>query len=171
MISPSIPNIDFMKSPEFDAASKLKASRQANHQYQQDGVLTYVPVASYSDKFAIISAESPAEIDYYTNPDRGNIPHWHNRFATMSWSHFINFDGTAAASRIRVPTLIIRSSAGPATQGLQDFVSRMSVKPVDHILSVMPYEFYDRQETIDQTVSIVEEFLNPASTDTEVTSL
>jgi hypothetical protein len=171
MISPWIPNIDYFKSPEFDAASKLQASRQANHQYQQDGVLTYVPVASYSDKTAIIQSEDPADIDYYTNPDRGNIPQWQNRFATMGWSHFINYDAISPAGRLRVPTIIIRSASGPYAEGVADFISQMRVKPVDHVLSVAPYEFYDRPATIDQTVRIIEDFLNPASTDTEVTTL
>ncbi len=171
MISPWMPNIEFFQSQDFDASAKLQASRQANHQYQQDGVLTYVPVASYSDKFAIIRAEEPSEIDYFTNRDRGNIPQWQNRFATMGWGHFINFDGMSAASRIRVPTIILRSSSGQYDEGVQDFISRMRMKPAEHVLSVTPYEFYDREETINQTVKIIEDFLNPASTDTEVTAL
>lgn len=171
MISPWMPNIDLFQSREFDARGKLKASREANHQYQQDGVLTYVPVASHTDNFAIMPAGSPDDLDYYTNPKRGNIPQWQNRFATMGWGHFINFDGMSAASRIRVPTLIIRSSENPYPEGVKDFISRMKIKPIENVLDVDPYDFYDHEETVDRSVTIIEEFLNPASAGPGVTKL
>jgi len=171
MISPWMPNDEFFQSPEFNAQEKIQVSRQANHQYLQDGVLTYVPVASYSDKFAIINSSEPSEIDYFTRRDRGNIPQWQNRFATMGWGPFINFDGMSAASRVRVPTIILRSFTGKYNEGVEDFISRMRVKPVDHVLSVTPYEFYDRDETITKSVKIIEDFLSPSTPGSEVTKI
>ncbi len=160
-----------VEGQQFEAGRKLSDARQANHQFQQDGVLTYVPVVSFSDSSAAITSNSAADIDYYLNPDRGNIPQWENRFATMGWSPWINFDATTFAPRIRVPTLVIHSPSGPYAEGVEDFVSHMRTKPEVHVLSASPYDFYDRPETMNQVVEIVEDFLNPASSDTEVTSL
>ena len=161
----------YVEKQEFEAGRKLSMARQANHQFTQDGVLTYIPVASFSDNNAVITSESASDLDYFINPERGNIPQWPNRFATIGLSPWINFDVTNSAPRIRVPTLVIHSQAGPFPEGVDDFISQMRVKPEVHVLSTSPYDFYDRPETMNQVVKIVEDFLNPASSDTEVTSL
>ena len=160
-----------VESQQFEAGRKLSDARQANHQFQQDGVLTYVPVVSFADNNAVITSNSASDLDYYLNPERGNIPQWQNQFATMGWSPWINFDATTSAPRIRVPTLVIHSPSGPYAEGVLDFISHMRTRPEVHVLSASPYDFYDRPETMNQVVEIVEDFLNPTSTDTEVTSL
>jgi hypothetical protein len=160
MIAPWLPDIDYYEMPQFNAAAKLQASRQANHQFQQDGVLTYVPVASYADSSSVL-ADDNAAVDYYTNPERGGIPQWLNRFATIGWTHVINFDAISAASRLRVPTLIVRTEKGPYPAGVQNFISHMNIKPEDHLLTVKPYDFYDHEDAITQTSELIEEFLDP----------
>lgn len=171
MIAPWLQNAQIVEDEESLVQEKLRAARMANHQFQQDGVLTYVPVVSFSDPSAVITSESQGKIDYYLNTDRGNIPQWQNRFATMGWSHWLNFDSTSAAARVRVPTLIIHSEADPHKSGLDVFVNDMRMKPQVHALSVQPYDFYDRKETVVETVKLMEGFLNPSSTDSEITRL
>ncbi len=161
----------FVEKQQFQAGRKLTMARDASHQFTQDGVRTYIPVVSFSDNNAVITSESASDLDYYINPERGNIPQWQNRFATIGLSPWINFDVTNYASRIRVPTLVIHSKVGPFAEGVDDFISQMRTKPIVHELSTSPYDFYDRPETMNQVVEIVERFLNPASSDTEVTSL
>lgn len=170
MISPLLPDLNYFQSMEFEASEKLRASREASHQFQQDGILTYIPVASYAERNAVLSTD-PHSVDYYSNPERGNIPQWQNRFATMGWVHYINFDAISAASRIRIPTMIVRSETGPYPEGVQNFVSNMRVKPIEHVLSVRPYDFYDRDETLKETAALIEDFLNPSAAESEVTSL
>ncbi len=160
-----------VEKQQFEAGRKLSAARQANHQFQQDQVLTYIPVASFSENTAVLTSNAESDIDYYLNPDRGNIPQWQNQFATMGWTPWINFDATTSAPRIRVPTLVIHSPSGPFAEGVDDFVSHMRVKPEIHVLSASPYDFYDRPETMNQVVKIVEDFLDPSMSDTEITSL
>ncbi len=171
MISPWLLNPDIVQANEVRFQDKLRMAREANHQFQQDGVLTYVPVASFNDQNAVLTAERSAELDYYTNPGRGNIPQWTNRFATIGWNHWLNFDSTSSASRIRVPTLIIHNESGPHAAGVQQFVSRMRTKAEVHSISASPYDFYDRNETMRLVVEIIEDFLNPVSSDSGVTKL
>lgn len=169
MIAPWLQNAAIVQDEDLGTQDKLRAARMANHQFIQDKVLTYVPVVSFSDQSAVITSESQGQIDYYLSTERANIPQWQNRFATMGWIPWLNFDSTAAASRIRVPTLIINSLGDNHKVGVEDFTEKMRMKPEVHALSVQPYDLYDRKETISQTVGIIENFLDPSSTNTEVT--
>ncbi|MES2528670.1 MAG: hypothetical protein V4598_16420 [Bdellovibrionota bacterium] len=170
MISPFL-HSRLVEKQQFEAGRKLSAAREANHQFQQDEVLTYIPVASFSENNAVLTSNAESDIDYYLNPERGNIPQWQNQFATMGWTPWINFDATTAAPRIRVPTLVIHSKSGPFAEGVDDFVGKMRVKPEIHVVSASPYDFYDRPETMNQVVKIIEDFLDPSMSDTEITSL
>ncbi len=171
LIAPWIQSPDLASEFYKNPGEKILASRQANHQFQQDGVLTYVPVASYSDQSAVLYTDSNSSLDYYLNPNRGGIPQWENQFATMGWGPWLNFDGVSSASRVRVPTLIIQSRAGDFLAGVEEYTARMRLKPEMHWLSASQYDFYDRAETMNDVVEIVDEFLNPSHAETEVTKL
>ena len=49
------------------------------------------------------------ELDYYGNPKRGAVPSWKNAMATMSWFHWLTFDGLQAAQRVKTPALFVHS--------------------------------------------------------------
>jgi dienelactone hydrolase len=170
LIAPWFQNPDIVQAQEENYLEKLKVAREANHRFQQDGVITYIPVASFADRNAVLTSNKPSEIDYYTNPDRGNLPQWRNRFATMGWISWLNFDSTSAASRVRVPTLIVHNGRN-YQDGLREFTERMRMKPEAHELSAALYDFYDHADTMKQTVDLMEGFLNPSRADTGVTSL
>lgn len=150
---------------------KLKAARESNSLYHQDGVVSYVPLVSFSDRNAVITSNKPANLDYYLKTERGNIPQWQNRFATMGWISWLNFDSLSYASRVRVPTLIVHNGRGNAQEGTKAFTERMRLKPEIREISAMDFDFYDREETIRQTVELMENFLNPAGADSEITAL
>jgi len=64
-----------------------------------------VPAYKPGDEFAGMFFE----LDYYGNPKRGAIPTWKNEMATMSWLHWLTFDGLQAAPRVKTPTLFVHS--------------------------------------------------------------
>lgn len=170
MIAPWLPNPKLTAKQRPDERKQISRGIQAAQQFMQDGVTTYDPVASFSDKNAFITSDSSEEMDYYTNPERGNIPQWDNEFATMGWS-WINYDATANAPRIRIPTVIIQTESDRNIEGTRAYVAKMRAKAEVHTLPVAPYDFYDRPETMKQTVEIVKDFLNPEATKSEVTTL
>ncbi len=171
MIAPWLQSPDLASYYYSNPGDKILISRDANHRFMQDGVLTYVPVASYSDQSAVLYTDSNTSLDYYLNPNRGGIPQWDNQFAAMGWGPWLNFDGISSASRIRIPTLIIHSQSGDFIAGTKEFSERMRKKPEMHWLSASQYDFYDRPEIMNDVVEIVDDFLNPARTDSEVTAL
>lgn len=171
MIAPWVQSPDIAESVVKYPAEKIMDSRQANHQFQQDGVLTYVPVASYSDQSAVLYSDSNTALDYYLNLNRGAIPQWDNQFATMGWGPWLNFDGISSAERLRVPTLIIHSRAGDYLAGIERFAQKMRHRPEIHWFSVGQYDFYDKPETMKDVVELIHDFLNPTRADTEVTAL
>lgn len=159
MVAPWLQDAEVIQAEESLVKDKLGMGREASHQFVQDQVLTYVPVVSYEDPSAVISSDSQMEIDYYLNPDRGNIPQWRNRFATMGWGPWLNFDSTSAGARVNVPTLILRAKGSKHTAGLQEFVGKMRTQPQIHSMAVQPYDFYDRPMVVEETVKKIESFL------------
>lgn len=49
------------------------------------------------------------ELEYYANPKRGAVKAWKNQMATMSWIHWLGFDGVNAGRKARVATLFVHS--------------------------------------------------------------
>jgi uncharacterized protein len=48
-------------------------------------------------------------IDSYPTLFFSDVPSWKNEMATMSWFHWLTFDGLQAAPHVRTPTLFVHS--------------------------------------------------------------
>jgi uncharacterized protein len=48
-------------------------------------------------------------LDYYAQRDRGAIPAWRNEMSELTWSHWLTFDGLAAAERVSAPCLFVHA--------------------------------------------------------------
>jgi fermentation-respiration switch protein FrsA (DUF1100 family) len=86
----------------FDA--KIEEGRRAREQYEAMGEVRMVPAAALSGDAAM---QTPDTVDYYTR--RAVVENYVNAFAVMSREHFLTFDVQSAASRLRVPTLMLHS--------------------------------------------------------------
>jgi ketosteroid isomerase-like protein len=83
----------------------LRRAYAAIERYQQDGTVVTVPAYEAGNE----AAGMFIKMDYYSNPERGAVPEWHNEMAEMSWLPWLTFDGLSVASTAKVPALFVHS--------------------------------------------------------------
>lgn len=128
---------------------RLQVADQAAARYQQTGVVEYVPVADASDP----QAAMPMEIDFYTNPARGKIPGWPNRFAVMAWREWLTLDAVALAPSVRVPTLLVHSHDAAIPDGARRFYDQLTCPKQITWTAGTQFDFYDDEATVDVAVT------------------
>jgi hypothetical protein len=125
-------------------AERLRAGGAAAERYRQTGVVDYVPVADASDP----DAAMPMEIDFYTNPRRGAVAGWPNRFAVMAWCDWLTLDGVALADRVTAPTLIVHSQDAAIPDGARRFYDRLAGPKDITWTGGTQFDFYDQPATV-----------------------
>lgn len=124
-------------------ADKLRRGREARARFVASGVVDYVQAASNTDGSAAMFWTGDA-LDYYLNVRRGGIPQWGNQFALMGWPEWLEFDGIAAAPRVRQPTLIVHAETAAIPQGAHRFAAAMPAPPHQVWLDgPTQFDFYD----------------------------
>lgn len=111
----------------------------------------------------VIEAASASNADalmyqapYYTEPARGLIPEWDNRFALRSWPLWLGFDGIAAAGALKTPVCLIHSDAAAIPQGARRFAERLGTRVTQHWLEgISQFDFYDRPDVVAQGCQLV----------------
>ena len=84
---------------------RIEEAKRAIESFVRTGDIEMVPAYKPGDELAGMFFE----LDYYSNPKRGAVPSWKNKMATMSWFHWLTFDGLQAAPRVPTPTLFVHS--------------------------------------------------------------
>jgi fermentation-respiration switch protein FrsA (DUF1100 family) len=100
---------------------RIDAGRAAGEKFEETGEVEYVPAESPDDENAAMVG-----VEFYEREDRGNIPEWTNRFATMQWSDWLTLDGVAPASSIGVPTIMIHSDGAAFPDNVRRFHDGLS---------------------------------------------
>ncbi len=88
---------------EAGVEERLARADAALATYVQEQRTEMVPAYAVDDERAGMFFE----LDYYGNPERGAITAWRNEMATLTWSHWLTFDGMRAASAVDTPTLLV----------------------------------------------------------------
>jgi fermentation-respiration switch protein FrsA (DUF1100 family) len=127
---------------------RLRAGEAAAQRYKHAGVVDYVPVADAKDPRAAM----PMDIDFYTNPQRGKIPGWPNRFAVMAWTEWLNLDAIALAPEVRVPTLLVHSDDAAIPDGARRFHEALTCPKQIVWTEGTQFDFYDQPPTVDDAV-------------------
>lgn len=97
---------------------------------------------------------------YYTEPARGRIPQYDNRFDLRSWEPWLRFDGVAAAERLSLPTCIVHSRTAAIPQGAERFAALLGRHA--HLVwleGFSQFDFYDRTDAVDAAVRCVDAHL------------
>lgn len=81
-----------------------KIGDDARAHFNRTGEVQSVPAAGPEGSDAIMQ-----QAPYYTDPRRGMIKEWENRFALMSWSDWLSYDSFAPARQLTVPTMVMHS--------------------------------------------------------------
>lgn len=120
-------------------APLLEASKAAQAKYEASGEETIVVAASVDDATAVMQGET-----YYTDPKRGLIPEYDNKFNVMSWQPWLEYDAIQTADKLDKPMLVIHSEAAAIPQGAKKFLANASDKTQAIWLDgVTQFDFYD----------------------------
>ena len=129
----------------------IATGRKAHLKFTATGKSTVVPAASNTDPTAIMQ-----NVPYYTEPDRGLIPEYDNKFNLASWEPWLTFDGIQLADKLTKPTLLVHSEAAAIPDGARQFADRMGAKATMFWLdNVTQFDFYDNPDPINQTLDQV----------------
>ncbi len=81
---------------------------------------------------------------YYTEPDRGLIPEYDNKFNVASWEPWLTYDALQTADVLEKPTLLVHSEAAAIPQGASAYAGRMGENATTLWLDgVTQFDFYD----------------------------
>lgn len=130
----------------------LETGRTADAKFQATGKATVVPAASTTDKTAIMQ-----EAPYYTDPARGLISEYDNKFNLATWEPWLTYDAISTADQLRKPTLLVHSQAAAVPQGAQEFARRMREKATTvWFENVTQMDFYDNPAAVDRAANEVD---------------
>jgi alpha-beta hydrolase superfamily lysophospholipase len=101
---------------------RLARAAAARQRFVRTGEVEYVPAASNKDQSAAMYFEGDA-LDYYLNPNRGAIPQWGGRFATMAWTEWLQTSSTALAAQFKLPLLIVTAEKAATPEGAKRFAA------------------------------------------------
>lgn len=130
---------------------RLARARIARETYARTGEVEYVKAASNSDPSAAMYWPGDA-LDYYLNPERGNVPEWGGRFALMAWEEWLTFDPISIASRVRAPLRIVTSDQSATPGGARKFEAGLGGEHDSVWIEGNQFAFYDDPETVDAAV-------------------
>ncbi len=86
---------------------------------------------------------------YYTEPDRGLIDAYDNRFERATWEPWLTYDALASADRLGAPTLVVGSEAMALPAGAHAYAARTNAPTRERWLEeVTQFDFYDRQDVV-----------------------
>lgn len=138
-------------------ADLLAQAEHARARYEDDGTVEYVPAISADDPVAAMTGP----FDYYLDPDRGAIPEWGARFATMAWADWLTFDAVSLATDVDQPVTIIHGHDGAVPDGATAFFEQLPNPAGLTWIDGGQLDFYDQPTQVDQAVdAMVDHFRN-----------
>ncbi len=98
------------------------------------------------------------QIDYYTNPNRGAIEQYDNKFNALSWEPWLSYDAVQTASKLKKPVFLVHSDAAAIPQGAKKFAA-LAKDDAQLVLldDVTQFDFYDDPTAISTAINLVDE--------------
>ncbi|MEM6956114.1 MAG: alpha/beta fold hydrolase [Myxococcota bacterium] len=129
------------------AAGLIQQGREAS---AREEAMT-VTAASRTEEGALMF-----EAPYYTEPERGLIEAYDNRFNVASWEPWLSYDGQASADTLTVPTLIVCSEDAALPAGAHAYSARTKAPVSERWLEgVNQFDFYDRADVVRESADAV----------------
>jgi uncharacterized protein len=100
------------------------------------------------------------ELDYYANPRRGAIPSWKNEMASLSWAHWLTFDGVSIAASNRVPSLMVHGPGCALPENARTVYDRWAGPKQLEWVDGQQTDFYDQPEHVDRAVAAIDEWFH-----------
>ena len=132
-------------------ARRLADAEKATRAYLDAGEVVMEPAYRDGDENSAMFIH----MDYYSDPERGALPTWRNEMAVMSWSHWLTYDGLAAAARVRVPTIAVHSDGSVFPENVRRVLEAIE-GPTQLVWSEgFQTDFYDQPHQVDQSLKAV----------------
>jgi hypothetical protein len=158
-VAPWLHNSELVKTVyggEEGVQAKLEAASESQKKYETTGEVDYVPACDPNDP----NAAMPLPLDFYTNPQRGAIPEWTNRFAIMAWAGWLAFDGVGYGANITIPTAIIHSEKAALPDGAKQFYASLTGPKNIRWTQGEQIDFYDQEPQVSESVAFVVDHFN-----------
>lgn len=133
----------------------ITASQQAEALYAAEGTVQYT-VAATNDETVDLAAMRWADPSfYYTNPERGAIPQYDNRFPVMAWEGWLTFDALAAADGIDVPYFMVHGDQMAIPDNAKTFYASVDAPKSVEWIEGFQMDYYDQPELVSNAVDLV----------------
>jgi dienelactone hydrolase len=137
--------LQWMGQETYQAA--LAKARKAREAWEAGGEAEHIPAVGKNGDVAMPLDEA---FEYYGTDRGGNLGHYLNSFAIMSREKTLPYDAQSAASRIRVPTVLVHSEKALAPQLARAFYDQLNVdKQLFWLESAGQIDFYDDPQLIE----------------------
>ena len=147
-VAPWLHDAGIVKEQYGDEVSELK---KATAKAKEEGP-EILEAAGKEGSGAVMEGEG-----YYTDPNRGAIPEYDNKFSTLSWGPWLNYDAVQIASNLSVPVLLVHSEKAAIPQGAKKFASEGGDKVKLIMLEdVTQFDFYDQEEPMTKALNEVD---------------
>ena len=154
MIAPWLHNTELV-APYYGGAEgvaeRIEASQRAAARFAETGEVESVPAISETDPAAAMYGP----YDYYLDPERGAVPEWDARLATMSWEPWLRFDPISVADRVSIPVQMVHSRDGAVPDGAQAFFDGLPGPKDLTWLSGGQLDFYDQPQQVEPALELV----------------
>jgi fermentation-respiration switch protein FrsA (DUF1100 family) len=154
-VAPWLHNAEIVKAiygGEEGVKTRVAQAQAARKQYQQNGMVEYIPAMSTTNPKAAMYGEFFGSFpwDYYTNENRGRVPQWPNQFAVMAWEEWLTFDPIAIAPRVMQPVLLVGGPTIATPQGADQFYEKLpnAKKQKLWIEGPVQLDFYDQAKYV-----------------------
>ncbi|MEM9539372.1 MAG: alpha/beta hydrolase [Cyanobacteria bacterium P01_E01_bin.42] len=126
----------------------MSVSQAAKTEYERNGTIRYT-LAATNDETVEFAAMCVADPDfYYTNPDRGAIPEYDNRFPVMAWSEWLTFNAFSAAPGIHIPYLMLHGDGMMLPDNAKAFYEAIDAPKSLKWQDGLQMDYYDKPELV-----------------------
>lgn len=122
----------------------IATGEEARESFLANGKLSTITAASASDEKSLMY-----QAPYYTEPERGLIKAYDNRFNLASWKPWLTFDAISLAKDLRKSVFFVHSEDAVIPHGIKQFASIAGDRVQGVWLDgVTQFEFYDQPEPV-----------------------
>lgn len=138
-------------------AERLFAAKKVKEDYEQNNIVTYIPVVSDKEGNALLRNEHIRDwyMPWETN-ENGRKGKWENRITQMSELEIWSTDISSEISKINQPLLMIHSNkaaSGPEVPKELFKQINSSEKTLVWLEDQLQFDFYDNEKVIDRVVN------------------
>ena len=165
LVAPWLHNAEIVKAV-YGGDEGISRLIQVSRQAEKSPEPVIVEAASMTNDAAVMY-----QAPYYTQPDRGLIPEYDNKFNLASWEGWLTYDALQSADNLEKPVLLVHSEAAAIPQGAREYARRLGHNVVELWLDdVTQFDFYDQPVPVKTSSDAVAEHFQTTLAATSATA-